>query len=112
MAAQKTENEKLKRELENFQYSNPCEITDSIPKLNPIDYIQQSEIIENENELSPNTRKKQEKKCDNRYSYRKCSENQSCDSIVDGAEMAENEVKNIPSESKCSVVHKPLLLYF
>ena len=32
------------------------------------------------------------------------------DSIIDGNELADNETKNVPSESKCSTVRRPLRL--
>ncbi len=44
---------------------------------------------------------------------RYATENHSGESAlgINGNELAENEVKNVPTESKCSTVRKPLSLY-
>ena len=76
----KSENNRLKKDMENSKLKESKKIKDSSP------------MISYKNEKKHNHIKP--------FDY--------IESSIDESELEENESKNIPSESRCCIVHKPL----
>ena len=127
MAKERADKEKLRRELylftikpvvnekTDYQFTRDdpnCDFDEtSISRMNPLD--ENSLTIQTYNSLRKAGEQRQILAASRRYPGQKGTLYISTESMeaLSGNELAENEIKNIPTPSKCTTVHKPVSRY-
>eukprot|EP01022_Parablepharisma_sp_SALTPOND_P029123 TRINITY_DN72611_c0_g1_i1.p1 TRINITY_DN72611_c0_g1~~TRINITY_DN72611_c0_g1_i1.p1 ORF type:complete len:366 (+),score=25.66 TRINITY_DN72611_c0_g1_i1:118-1098(+) len=105
---ERAEKEAVKKELEALKNQDKSLLNSAVSNLNP---LEENLFIPAVSVYKKKPAKYFSQGMNNRYIKSKTFNSESIVSNLDDNELAENEVKNIPIESKCSIVHKPLSLY-